>query len=197
MNKKFGKPNLPTHSYAECQDMINYVSGSYFFSSRSPIRISRILSNGDSFGFYTNWVIAGDAVPQNWKAYHMEQLVPWIDLNLRTVAKKEGRAIGGLSMEGFGAIHYIERYSESFVYGASFSGAVDLLDPEIQKRILALPGPEKSLIGLFGFPNASRSSNGWIAEDTVTHTNNYTIYYENAERKNVEGKKVERKRAKN
>jgi len=37
--------------------------------------------------------------------------VPWIDLNLRTVAKKEGRAIAGLSMGGFGAIHYAELYS--------------------------------------------------------------------------------------
>jgi hypothetical protein len=55
-----------------------------------------VMPNGNAFAFYTNWVIPGDDGPQNWATYHMEQLVPWIDLNLRTVAKKEGRAIAGL-----------------------------------------------------------------------------------------------------
>jgi S-formylglutathione hydrolase FrmB len=127
-----------------------------------------VMPNGDPFGFYTNWVIPGNATPQNWRTYHMEQLVPWIDLNLRTVAKKEGRAIAGDSMGGFGAIHYAESYSDNFVYGASFSGAVDLLDTRLQNIIIGLPGPGKPLIGPFGYPSAPVSSNGWFAEDTIT-----------------------------
>ena len=139
-------------------------------NTTSNVSLITVTPNGDPFGFYTNWVMPGETAPQNWRTYHMEQLVPWIDLNLRTVAKKGGRAIGGLSMGGFGGIHYIERYSDNFVYGASFSGAVDLLDPIVQNIIISLPGPEKPLIGPFGYPNASKSTNGWVAEDDVTHT---------------------------
>ena len=127
-----------------------------------------VMPDGGRFGFYTNWVIPGNSTPQNWRTYHMEQLVPWIDLNLRTVAKKEGRAIAGLSMGGYGAIHYAELYSDNFIYAASFSGPVDILDTRVQNIILSLPGPGNPLIGPFGYPNAPISSNGWFAEDTLT-----------------------------
>ena len=149
----------------------DWTGGGSAESTTNNASLITVMPNGDPFGFYTNWVLPGDAAPQNWRTYHMEQLVPWIDLNLRTVAKKGGRAIGGLSMGGFGAINYAERYSDNFIYGASFSGAVDLLDPVVQNIIIGLPGAGKPLIGPFGYPNASVSSNGWIAEDTVTHTN--------------------------
>ncbi|CAF1037439.1 unnamed protein product [Adineta ricciae] len=97
-----------------------------------------VMPNGDPFGFYTNWVIPGNAAPQNWRTFHMEQLVPWIDFNLRTVTSKQGRAIAGLSMGGFGAIHYAEFYSHNFIYAASFSGALDLLNTNVQNGILNL-----------------------------------------------------------
>jgi len=132
--------------------------------------IISIMPNGDPAGFYTNWVIPGDAAPQNWRTYHMEQLVPWVDLNLRTVAKKTGRAIAGNSMGGYGTIHYAERYTNNFVYAASFSGAVDIMDPSLQKMILdALTPSGQPFVGPFGYPNASESTNGWIAENTVNH----------------------------
>jgi len=128
-----------------------------------------VMPNGDPFGFYTNWVNPGNSTPQNWSTYHMEQLVPWVDLNLRTVAKKQGRAIAGLSMGGYGAMHYAELYTDNFIYGASFSGALDLLDPRLQNIIIGLPGAGKPLLGPFGDPAAPVSSNGWVAQDTVTH----------------------------
>jgi S-formylglutathione hydrolase FrmB len=127
-----------------------------------------VMPNGDRFGFYTNWVIPGDAAPQNWRTFHMEQLVPWIDFNLRTVVKKEGRAIAGLSMGGYGAIRYGEFYCDKFIYGASFSGALDLLDPRLQHIIINLPGGGHPLLGPFGDPSAPLSSNGWFAESTLT-----------------------------
>jgi S-formylglutathione hydrolase FrmB len=139
-------------------------------NTTSNASLITVTPNGDPFGFYTNWVIPGDATPQNWRTYHMEQLVPWIDFNLRTVAKKQGRAIAGLSMGGFGAIHYAELYSNNFVYATSFSGAVDLLDTRVQNIIIGLPGPGKPLIGPFGYPSEPASSNGWFAESTTTRT---------------------------
>ena len=50
-----------------------------------------VMPDGGSFGWYTNWLNPGNAAPQNWGTFHTEQLVPWIDLNLRTVAEKRGK----------------------------------------------------------------------------------------------------------
>ena len=55
-------------------------------------------------------------------------MIPWIDANLRTIASKGGRAIGGLSMGGFGAVRYAQDRLTSSTSVASFSGAVDLGD---------------------------------------------------------------------
>ncbi|CAF1678821.1 unnamed protein product, partial [Adineta ricciae] len=35
----------------------------------------KVMPNGGRFGFYTNWVIPGSLYPQNWRTFHMEQLV--------------------------------------------------------------------------------------------------------------------------
>jgi len=77
-------------------------------------------------GWYTNWVNGYQYDPQNWEDFHLAQLVPWIDANLRTMADRSGRAIAGLSMGGFGSIHYAEDRPDLFSYAASFSGALDL-----------------------------------------------------------------------
>jgi S-formylglutathione hydrolase FrmB len=128
-----------------------------------------VMPNGDPFGFYTNWVNPGDVAPQNWRTYHMEQLVPWIDFNFRTVAKKEGRAIGGLSMGGFGAIRYAQQYPNNFAYAAGFSGLYDLLDIRIQQTIIGLPNNGNPLLGPFGSPSEPLGSSGWFAQNPVTH----------------------------
>src|SRR6185503_16528768 len=57
-----------------------------------------------------------------WETFHIEQVVPWIDANLRTVAKRTGRAIAGLSQGGFGALSYAARHPDLFTSVASFSG---------------------------------------------------------------------------
>jgi len=128
-----------------------------------------VMPNADPFGFYTNWVVPGNSTPQNWRTYHMEQLVPWIDLNLRTVAKKQGRAIAGLSMGGYGAIHYAEFYPDNFIYATSFSGAVDLLDPRLQQGILAIPNDGKPFVGPFGYPSDPIISTAWFTQGTIPH----------------------------
>ena len=48
--------------------------------------------------------------------------------NFRTVASKQGRAIAGLSMGGYGAVWLAQDRPDLFASVASFSGAVDLGD---------------------------------------------------------------------
>lgn len=53
----------------------------------------------------------------------IQDLIPYIDANYRTVAAREGRAIAGLSMGGLGAVKFALRYPQMFSFAASFSGA--------------------------------------------------------------------------
>ncbi|UJR16895.1 hypothetical protein I4U23_003793 [Adineta vaga] len=129
-----------------------------------------IMPNGDPFGWYTNWINPGKAAPQNWRTFHNEQLIPWIDANLRTVARKGGRAIAGLSMGGFGAIRYAEVYPNLFIYTASFSGAIDLLNFGVQAVIFGSEAVDKKAVnGPFGIPFVITNSSGWVVENPITH----------------------------
>jgi putative tributyrin esterase len=53
----------------------------------------------------------------------VRDLIPHIDAEYRTEARREGRAIAGLSMGGLGAMKFALRYPEMFAFAASFSGA--------------------------------------------------------------------------
>jgi S-formylglutathione hydrolase FrmB len=89
--------------------------------------IITVMPDGGKVGWFTNWVSQSGGA-QAWRDFHVDQLIPWIDANLRTIATKGGRAIAGLSMGGFGAVRYAQDRPDLFAYVASFSGAVDLGD---------------------------------------------------------------------
>jgi S-formylglutathione hydrolase FrmB len=91
-----------------------------------PYPVITVIPDAGVKGWNTNWVNGYQLAPQNWLTFHLDQLVPWIDTNLRTIASRSGRAVAGLSMGGFGSIHYAEDRSDLFSYAAGFSGAVDL-----------------------------------------------------------------------
>ncbi len=73
---------------------------------------------------------------QNWENFHLDQVIPFIDANLRTIPAKAGRAIAGHSMGGFGAFHYAEHRPELFSYVGSFSGDLDLQDPLVRAAVV-------------------------------------------------------------
>jgi S-formylglutathione hydrolase FrmB len=84
-----------------------------------------VMPDGGSGGFYSDWFNNGAGGPPEWETFHIRQLIPWIDSHYRTVGKRRGRAIAGLSMGGYGAMSYAARHPDMFVSAASFSGAVD------------------------------------------------------------------------
>ena len=68
----------------------------------------------------------GDAaLHERWETFHIDELVPWIDANLRTVRARGARAIAGLSQGGFCSMSYAARHPELFGVALSYSGAVD------------------------------------------------------------------------
>ncbi|MDN3242000.1 alpha/beta hydrolase [Glycomyces tritici] len=105
--------------------------------STEDAQLITVTPNGGGRGWYTDWVNPGRLGPQNWESFHLDQLVPFIDENLSTIAAKEGRAISGHSMGGFGALHYAERRPDLFDYVGSFSGDLDLLNQAMRAAVVA------------------------------------------------------------
>ena len=84
-----------------------------------------VMPDGGQGGFYSDWYNFGNYGNPRWESYHIGQLIPWVDAHLRTVASRDGRAIAGLSMGGFGVMSYAARHPDMFIAAAAFSGAVD------------------------------------------------------------------------
>jgi S-formylglutathione hydrolase FrmB len=64
---------------------------------------------------------------RNYETYIAKDLVGWVDGKYRTLARRDGRAIAGLSMGGFGAMALALRHPDEFAAAASHSGAIALL----------------------------------------------------------------------
>lgn len=132
-----------------------------------------VMPDGGNGGWYTNWAFPGSAAPQNWQTFHMEQLVPFIDQNLKTIAEKRGRSIAGLSMGGYGALRYAARYPDNFAFVASFSGALNMLNAQQQRVIYVTEKADgKPTDGPFGIgsPLPPAPDAVWTEADPVAST---------------------------
>lgn len=88
-----------------------------------------VMPDSGQGGGYADWFNGGVGGPPEWERYHVDQLLPFVDARYRTVARRSGRAVAGLSMGGFGAMSYAARHPDLFAAAAAFSGAVDTNNP--------------------------------------------------------------------
>jgi S-formylglutathione hydrolase FrmB len=82
-----------------------------------------VMPNAGETSFYSDWLQG----PQ-WETHILDELVPWVDATYRTLGTREGRAVAGLSMGGFGSMSYASRHPDRFLAAASFSGGVAIAD---------------------------------------------------------------------
>jgi len=61
-----------------------------------------------------------------YESYIIKDLIPHVDATYRTIARKDGRAIAGVSMGGFGAWSLALRHQDLFSAAASHSGVLAL-----------------------------------------------------------------------
>lgn len=127
-----------------------------------------VMPDGGNAGWYTNWKSAPNGA-RDFQSLHLDELVPWIDGHLPTLATRGSRAIGGVSMGGFGAISYAEARPDLFSQAFSFSGILDfgaastreLID---QQAVAAGAGPG----AVFGKP-VTGTENPWAVSDPTRH----------------------------
>ncbi len=74
--------------------------------------------------WYVNWAKSDEGQKNRWEDYFVKDLIGHVDTNYRTIAKREGRAINGLSMGGYGGLMLGLRHPDLFCAIGSHSGAV-------------------------------------------------------------------------
>jgi putative tributyrin esterase len=84
--------------------------------------------------WYANWKVSEDGKKNDWEDYIVKDIVGYVDSNYRTIRRREGRAIGGLSMGGYGAVVIGLRNPEMFCSVASHSGALSY-GRQLRKKI--------------------------------------------------------------
>jgi len=75
--------------------------------------------------WYINWSESFDEQLNNWEDFIVYDLIHSVDQTFRTVPAREGRAISGLSMGGYGALVIGLRHPNLFCSIGSQSGALD------------------------------------------------------------------------
>jgi putative tributyrin esterase len=84
--------------------------------------------------WYVNWAKSEDGQKNNWEDFIIKDLIGHVDATYRTIAKREGRAINGLSMGGYGGLMLGLRHPDLFCSIGSESGAISFAK-QVAKRL--------------------------------------------------------------
>ena len=98
-------------------------NGAPFYASLYDDIIIVMPDVGNSW--YINYAENENGQQNNWEDHVIQDVVSHVDWNYRTIARREGRAITGLSMGGYGAITLGLRHPEMFISIGSTSGALE------------------------------------------------------------------------
>jgi putative tributyrin esterase len=122
--------------------------------------------------WYVNWAETEGDRPNRWEDYLVKDLIGHVDASFRTIARREGRAINGLSMGGYGALMLGLRHPELFISIGSESGALAFARGYTERLKSGQPLPDRRpnlsnepnpRIGIAGFSSqAERSPSGKI-----------------------------------
>jgi putative tributyrin esterase len=86
----------------------------------SQYRIIIVTPEGND-GWYTD---SATVPTDKYETYFVQELIPDVQRRFRTNPSREGRAIAGLSMGGYGALKFGIKYRDKFVFAGSLSGAL-------------------------------------------------------------------------
>lgn len=76
-----------------------------------------------------------------WQTFLAQELIPYVDSVFPTLARKESRAITGLSMGGHGAFYTALRNPDLFIAVGSTSGVLDIAAKQVDDYLVGVLGP--------------------------------------------------------
>ncbi|MFF4012529.1 alpha/beta hydrolase [Streptomyces sp. NPDC001717] len=115
-----------------------------------------VVPDGGMKGWYADWLMQNTAEGKaNWGTFHLTQVVPFIDANLHTRADRAHRAVVGLSMGGYGSLHYAQARPDLFGHVGALSGGIDFGMWQVRGAVLAT---ELNLAGAWCAASSSSGS---------------------------------------
>jgi enterochelin esterase-like enzyme len=134
-----------------------WFNNSTFFSSSSgslPSRIDNglaseaivVVVNGGARSFYDDWDDSTENGPSSSfpilsETVIMEDVIPFVDANFRTIASRNGRAIEGFSMGGRGAVKLAFSYPDMFCSTIAYAAAAFEEIPPLANISPTIPHP--------------------------------------------------------
>ena len=101
------------------------------------------------------WYSDSETIPTNrYESFFINDLMPEVESRYRISATREGRAIAGLSMGGYGAFKFAVRYPDRFRLAASFSGAFDAPERSDEAPGIDWDTLKPSVLQAFGAPDS-------------------------------------------
>ncbi len=100
---------------------------SFYTDSVTPVDYEACLASGKGLFFPDQNPKTTCVKTPNYETWITQDLVAWTDATYRTIARRESRAVVGLSMGGFGALSLGLRHKDRYVAAASHSGVDALL----------------------------------------------------------------------
>lgn len=110
------------HGYMQNYTVWGRNLGAAFYARNLGDLILVMPDAGNSW--YINFAQSPEGHKDNWEDHIIEDVIGHVDANYRTLAQREGRAIAGLSMGGFGAFALALRHHQMFISMGSTSGAL-------------------------------------------------------------------------
>lgn len=142
--------------------------------------------------WYVNWAETDNDELNNWEDFMIYDLIHNVDQTFRTIPSREGRAISGLSMGGYGALILGLRHPDMFCSIASHSGALEYARTARQNieagnavpRSVAPPPSDNErdanvpdLIAIPGFTRQHERYPEGVPFKTVEDANQYDPFY--------------------
>lgn len=177
------------HGYMQNYTVWGRNLGAAFYARELGELILVLPDGGNSW--FINYARSDEGQRNDWEDYLIEDLVGYVDGNFRTVARREGRAIGGLSMGGFAALTLALRHPDMFASMGSTSGAlsharsaaealrqgVDIgpmqRPPDVQARIAQADAFISRIIDIPGFSTQAQRTPAGAQFETVEQAEAY------------------------
>ncbi len=150
------------------------------FSPSFPERMDKLISEGkikpmivvmpDCFTHYGGSQYINSSATGNYEDYLIDEIVPFVDENFRTIKDKNSRAVMGKSSGGYGALIMAMRRADIFGLACSTSGDCyfDLCYlPDFPKAFRAIKGNPKMLMEKFWDEEAKKSKDDFAGLNII------------------------------
>ncbi len=106
----------------------------------------------------TSWYV-NSPVTGNWEDFMVQELVPYIDANFKTLPNRDSRAIAGIFMGGYGAIRFGMKHPDVFgtvyaMHPVGTGSGVQIMETRPNWELMA----KANLLMTFGATGSQRSS---------------------------------------